>query len=90
MKRIAEFSGVEELITPRLAGCKQIKLDLSPVIKEKCEVLRESLLFLDMIDEIRIFYDCGNFLALYLAGPKEKLQRMGARKIYRGGPGTGC
>jgi predicted nucleotidyltransferase len=85
MKRIAEFSGVEELITSRLTGLKRINLDFSPVIKEKNEVLQGSLLFLDMVDHVKILYDRGNFLSLYLAGLKEKLQKMGARKFYRGG-----
>lgn len=85
MKRVAGFVRMEELVTQRLAGCKHIKLDLSPVIKETGEVLRGSLLFLDMVDDARILYDRGNFLAQYLAGVKEKLQTLGARKIYRGG-----
>jgi predicted nucleotidyltransferase len=85
MKRIAEFTRVEAIIMSRLAECKSIKPDLSLVIKEKHEVLQGSLLFLDMVDEIRIFYDRGNFLARYLSGLKEKLHRLGAQKIYRGG-----
>jgi predicted nucleotidyltransferase len=66
MKRIAEFSGVKELITPRLTGLKlkRRKLDFSPVIKEKSKVLQGSLLFLDMVDHVKssttagIFFPC--------------------------------
>lgn len=85
LKRMAEFAGVEEIVESRAPEFRLIKLDLSPVIKEKNEVLQGSLLFLDLIDDVKICYDRGDFLFLYLRGLKRKLQQMGARKIYRGG-----
>lgn len=85
LKRMAEFAGVEEIVESRAPEFRSIKLDLSPVIKEKNEVLQGSLLFLDLIDDVKIRYDRGDFLFLYLRGLKRKLQQMGARKIYRGG-----
>ncbi|MGB9782231.1 MAG: nucleotidyltransferase domain-containing protein [Moorellaceae bacterium] len=85
LKRIEEFSRVEEIVEARAAGFKYIKPDLSPVIKEREEVLRGSFLFLDLVEDARICYDRENFLALYLAGLREKLRKMGARRIYRGG-----
>lgn len=85
VKRMAEFAAVEERLVPLLAGLKHVKTDLSPVIKEKDEVLQGSLLFLDMIEEAKICYDKDGFFAGYLRNLKEKLDHLGARKIRRGG-----
>ncbi|MBE3588872.1 MAG: nucleotidyltransferase domain-containing protein [Thermoanaerobacteraceae bacterium] len=85
IKRMAEFARVEEIVESCAAEFKYIRPDLSPIIKEKNEVLQGSLLFLDLVDDVRICYDQGNFLARYLAGLKEKLQQLGAKRIYRGG-----
>lgn len=85
LKRMAEFARIEEIITPRLADLKNISPSLSPIIKDKEEVLQGSLLFLDMLEDARILYDRGRFLARYLAAFREKLNRLGARRIYRGG-----
>jgi len=85
LKRMAEFAGVEEIVESHAPEFRLIKPDLSPVIKEKSEVLQGSLLFLDLVDDVKICYDRGNFLSLYLDGLKRKLQQMGAQRIYRGG-----
>lgn len=85
MKRMAEFAGVEEKMQQESSRFTHIVPDLSPVIKGKEEVLQGSLLFLDMVDDVKILYDRGNFLARYLARLRERLQQLGARKIYRGG-----
>lgn len=86
LKRMEEFSLVEEIVQYRTAGFKYIKKpDLSPVIKEREEVLRGSFLFQDLVEDARICYDRENFLTQYLTGLKEKLKKMGARRIYRGG-----
>ncbi|MEW6273888.1 MAG: nucleotidyltransferase domain-containing protein [Bacillota bacterium] len=85
LKRMAEFAGVEEIVEAHAPEFRLIKPDLSPVIKEKSEVLQGSLLFLDLVDDVKICYDRGNFLFLYLDGLKRKLQQMGAQRVYRGG-----
>lgn len=85
LKRMEEFSQVEEMVQCRAAGFKYIKPDLSPIIKERKEILRGSFLFLDLVEDARICYDRENFLTIYLAGLRKKLRKMGARRIYRGG-----
>ncbi|KYH30429.1 nucleotidyltransferase family protein [Neomoorella mulderi] len=85
LKRMAEFNRVEEIVQRRAAGFKHIRPDLSPVIKEKQEVLAGSLLFLDLVEDAKIYYDRENFLTLYLTGLKEKLKHLGARRVYHGG-----
>lgn len=85
MKRMAEFAKVEEKIQPLLGRLRHIKTDLSPVIKEKSEVLEGSLLLLDMVGEAKIYYDKDSFLSGCLRDLGERLARLGARKVYRGG-----
>uniref|UniRef100_A0A7C1F7H2 Nucleotidyltransferase domain-containing protein n=1 Tax=Ammonifex degensii TaxID=42838 RepID=A0A7C1F7H2_9THEO len=85
LKRMAEFAQVEEMVEARVANFTQIKPDLSPVIKTREEVLQGSFLFLDLTEDSRILYDRGGFLARYLDELKEKLRRMGAKRIRCGG-----
>lgn len=85
--RVREFDLVEERLQPLLERMRQegIETTLSPVIKERGEVLQGSLIFLDMVEDARILYDRNGFFRNYLAGLKERLNRLGARKVYRGG-----
>ncbi|MGQ9780579.1 MAG: nucleotidyltransferase family protein [Bacillota bacterium] len=82
LKRMEEFSRVEEIVRRLTAGFKYVRPDLSPIIKEPAEIGAGSLLFLDLVDDVKICYDRDGFLARYLAGLKERLERMGARRIY--------
>jgi hypothetical protein len=87
MKRMEEFYLVEEILTPLLEKKqkKGIYTSLSPVIKEKNEVLQGSLLFLDLLDDVCLLYDKENFFKNYLSNLKERLNDLGGKKIYRGG-----
>ncbi|WP_211230098.1 hypothetical protein [Desulfovirgula thermocuniculi] len=86
---MAEFERVEEIVASRADQFKYIRPDLSPVIKTKDEVLLGSFLFLDLVDDAKILYDRGNFLARYLAKLKEKLHQMDAKRITVKEAGTG-
>jgi len=85
LKRMEEFARVEEIIRTQSAEFEYIKPELSPIIKEPKEIYQGSLVFLDLVEDARICHDKDGFLARYLAGLKERLDRMGARRIYRGG-----
>lgn len=87
MKRIAEFSLVEEKLAPLLEEMKKkgINTSLSPFFKQKSEVMRGSLLFLDMLDDALLLYDKNKFFTRYLHALREELNKSGARKVYRGG-----
>jgi len=87
MARINEFLKVEKKIEPLINSLKKqgINTYLSPVIKQKDEVLMGSPLFLDMVDDAKILYDKDNFFRDYLLNFKEKLNELGAQKIYKGG-----
>lgn len=87
IKRVVEFEKVEESIDPVLIDMNKrgISTVLSPVIKTKEEVIAGSLLFLDMIEDARILYDKNHFLSSFLEGFQKRLQKIGAKRIKRGG-----
>jgi len=63
-----------------------IPLRLSPLFKTPEEVRLGSPLFLDMTERVKILYDKKDFFKAYLEDLKEKLKKLGARKIfYKGG-----
>lgn len=84
--RMAEFRDVETALAFALAQARASGLtaDLSPVIKTPDEVLQGSLLFLDMVEDARLLYDRANFMREALSGFKARLDRLGARRIWRG------
>jgi len=87
IKRVLEFENVEKLVEPVLLDMNKRGLStvVSPVIKTKEEVLAGSLLFLDMIEDAKILFDKNNFFAGFLNRFAKRLQKMGAKKIKRGG-----
>lgn len=87
LKRMANFENVENLLAPLLKEMqdKGIHTCLAPVIKEKNEVLQGSLLFLDMLEDAQIIYDRDSFFKNYLRTLQERLELLGAKKIYQGG-----
>jgi len=63
-----------------------IPLRLSPLFKTPDEVSLGSPLFLDMTEDVKILYDKGDFFKRYLEELKDKLKKLGARKVfYKGG-----
>lgn len=85
MPRMEEFSAVEGIFAKLSAQLKDIQPELSPIIKDKSEVLQGSWLFLDMVDDALIMYDRGGFLRRHLEDLRAKLEQLGARKVYRAG-----
>lgn len=87
LARVEEFAAVEELLAPVLAraAAAGVKTALSPVFKTPKEVQAGSLLFLDMVEDARLLYDRDGFLAGFLAGLRERLRVLGAKRIRRGG-----
>ncbi|HHW29471.1 MAG TPA: nucleotidyltransferase domain-containing protein [Syntrophomonadaceae bacterium] len=87
IKRVREFDLVEEKLKPLLERMwqKGIQTSLSPIIKEPNDVLKGSLIFLDMLDDARILYDRNGFFRNYLDDLRKRLDKLGAKKVYRGG-----
>ena len=86
MARMAGFQAVEAAMKPWLAEARLAGLgaELSPVIRMPEEVLRGSPLLLDMTEDARLLYDRQGFLRSALDQLKTRLERMGARRIWRG------
>ena len=86
-RRLREFDAVEAALAGVLAavarrGCHTT---VSPVIKTPAEVAAGSLLFLDMIDDLRLLYDRDGFFRNHLDEFAARLRRLGARRIHRDG-----
>lgn len=86
-RRTRDFDAVETAMSDVLAavarrGCHTT---ISPVIKTPAEAAAGSLLFLDMIDDVRMLYDRDGFFRTHLDGFAVRLRRLGARRIHRDG-----
>jgi hypothetical protein len=86
MRRMGEFQAVEAAMHPWLQEARAGGLapELSPVIRMPEEVLRGSPLLLDMTGDARVLYDPRGFLKSALEGLRARLERLGARRIWRG------
>ena len=86
MRRIREFEAVETQLAPRLRALAGtgIVTEPSPVFKTPEEVERGSPLFLDLTQDARLVYDRDGFLARHLEGFRQRLDRLGARRVWRG------
>lgn len=86
MRRSDDFLAVETAVRPALLQAAQsgVTASLSPVFKTPAEAAAGSPLLLDMIDDARLLVDRGDFLAGVLRRLRERLARLGARRIWRG------
>ena len=80
--RVREFEEVERSVAvhPSVGGAHR----LSPIFKTPAEVRRGSPLFLDMLDDGRLLYDRDEFFAKELAALRERLDKLGAKRIWKG------
>ncbi len=86
LPRAAEFRAVEAALAAHLAEARSAGLapEWSPVFKTPAEIEQGSPLLLDMIEDARVLYDRDGFLRQALANFEARLQRLGARRIWRG------
>ena len=75
MNRVQQFIHVET---------DPMNVELSPIIKTPAEVEMGSPLFWDMTSDVIILYDENNFFRDYLIRLKQRLDKLGARKVIRG------
>ncbi len=59
-------------------------VDLSPVLKTPTELLLGSPLLFDMVEDARILHDPRGILRQALDRMKSRLERAGARRVWRG------
>ncbi len=86
--RLREFEPVERAMTPDLAALRAagFRTSLAPVFKTPEEVERGSLLFLDLTIEARILLDRDDFFRRYLDRLRDRLARLGSRRVpFKGG-----
>jgi predicted nucleotidyltransferase len=86
MARVADFEPVEKALAERLTAGHRggFVTECSPVFKTPQEVEAGSPLFLDMVDDAKVLYDRGGFFARSLDRRRERLARLGARRIWLG------
>jgi predicted nucleotidyltransferase len=86
IKRVDEFRVVESALIPHLtqARANGFAVELSPIFKTPDEARQGSLLFLDLTEDARFLYDRDDFFRQVLADFKARLDRLGARRIWRG------
>jgi predicted nucleotidyltransferase len=83
LARLAEFERIEDLLSGDPAACRAdgtLTL-LSPVLKTSEEVRRGSPLFLDMTIDVDIRFDRDGFLRSYLDGLRDRMARLGSRRV---------
>lgn len=80
--RVRDFDAVERSVAS--GGPAKLAHRLSPIFKTPAEVRRGSPLFLDMLDDGRLLYDRDGFFAKELAALKGRLDKLGAKRIWRG------
>lgn len=84
--RAADFRAVEQAVAPRLAALRSegIRPELSPVFKTPAELSQGSPLLLDMVQDARLLQDREDCLRNALAALQARLERLGARRVWRG------
>jgi len=86
MKRVTQFSTVEDRIKPFLELLKKegINTYISAIFKTPQEVERGSLLFLDMVEDARILFDKNEFFKKWLEKFRSRLKELGAKRVWKG------
>ena len=85
--RIEEFAPVERALAPLIDAARARGVDtrITAVIRTPAELRAGSPLMFDMTEDARILHDPHGVLAAALADLKRRLDRLGARRIWRDG-----
>lgn len=84
--RREEFDAVESALAGEMRDARRagMNAEISPVIKTPEELMAGSPILFDMTDDLRILYDPAGVLADGIASMRERLRRLGARRIWKG------
>lgn len=84
--RASDFRAVERTVAPLLATLRTqgTTTELSPVFKTPAEIAQGSPLLLDMVEDAQLLHDRDAFLRNVLTAFRERLERLGARRFWRG------
>ena len=58
--------------------------EFRPILKTRSEAEIHTPIYLDMVEDARILYDREQFFAGVLAGLKQRLKELGARRVFMG------
>lgn len=85
-KRLEEFSPIETALASEIALLERqgARTELSPLFKTPEEVEIGSLIFLDMTQDAVLLYDREGFMCDFLKRLASKLEKMKARRVFRG------
>jgi uncharacterized protein len=80
--RMELLEAVNDEIEPLLERLREENnfSDICPILKTPEEAKRLSPLYLDMVEDLRILYDRGNFFADILNRLKKSLKKLGSRR----------
>ena len=78
--RVKEFVPIEIALSNTI----RTHFELSPVFKTPEEITNGSPLLLDMIEDSRVLFDRDDFFQRAMKNLQERLQRLGARRIWQG------
>ena len=78
--RMREFAAIETTLAATIKG----RVELSPIFKTPQEIANGSPLLLDMVEDARLYFDRDDFFKNTLENLQERLQKSGARRIWRG------
>ena len=86
IRRIREFESVENKVEPFLKSLKKERINtyISAIIKSPEEAEKGSPLFLDMVEDLKILFDRDNFFLGLIAGLRERLKALGAKRVWKG------
>lgn len=85
-QRSAEFSEIERALQPALDAAAQqgVTTFLSPLLKTPEEVEGGNLIYLDMVEDAKLFVDRDGFFAARLDRLRRRLAELGAKRVWRG------
>lgn len=85
--RVREFDQIENMLELNFKAARSAGINTiySPVIKTPAEVRKGSPLFLDMTLDVQILFDRDDFFRTYLDQLREKMKKMGSKRIAKGG-----
>ncbi|MER3461139.1 MAG: hypothetical protein C4303_08685 [candidate division GAL15 bacterium] len=87
LQRHQVLAGPDEAVEPLLRALRRegILADVRPILKTPEEASRPRMLYLDLVEDAVLLYDRDGFFAGILERMRGSLQRLGARRIRRGG-----
>jgi len=86
IRRIREFESVENKVEPFLKSLKKERINtyISAIIKSPEEAEKGSPLFLDMVEDLKILFDKGDFFSGLIEKLRNRLNALGAKRVWKG------